>query len=95
MMSVDLDCCVLLCALTSWQCSLSISDAGLTYILAQQVPMHMPGHKQGSGAHPAARAVLGDASMRHDFTELEGAGRIPLELAHYQPATRSWHSLQP
>ena len=40
--------------------------------------MHMPGHKQGSGAHPAARAVLGDTALRHDFTELEGAcKRLP------------------
>jgi len=35
--------------------------------------MHMPGHKQGSGAHPAARAVIGGTALRHDFTELEGA----------------------
>ena len=42
--------------------------------------MHMPGHKQGCGAHLAAQAVLGDTAMRHDFTELEGTHVNPVSV---------------
>jgi len=37
-----------------------------------EVPLHVPGHKRGEGAHPALVQLLGADVLRHDLTELEG-----------------------
>ena len=36
------------------------------------VPLHIPGHKRGSGAHPRLRQAFGRDVFRHDLTELPG-----------------------
>lgn len=38
-----------------------------------EVPLHIPGHKRGNGAHPRLRQAFGGDVFHHDLTELPGA----------------------
>ena len=38
-----------------------------------EVPLHIPGHKRGNGAHPRLRQDFGEDVFHHDLTELPGA----------------------
>lgn len=38
-----------------------------------EVPLHIPGHKRGNGAHPRLRQAFGGNVFHHDLTELPGA----------------------
>ena len=66
---------------TQTPCSACSSDTGTPLLSAvreraeraQQVPFHIPGHKQGRGAGvlPEFRDMMGSA-LQHDLTELPG-----------------------
>lgn len=48
-------------------------EALLQHAQEQTTPMHIPGHKQGSGVSEAFASALGHDPLRVDLTELPGA----------------------
>lgn len=49
-----------------------VLDALTAYQDQDQLPFTPPGHKQGRGADPRVRAVLGDALFRADMLAVSG-----------------------
>ncbi|MHC3409126.1 hypothetical protein ACLQ2K_11095, partial [Streptomyces sp. DT17] len=57
-----------------------VLDALAAYHRTGQTPFTPPGHKQGRGADPRVRAVLGDAVFASDVLAISGLRAVPRSL---------------
>lgn len=54
----------------------------------EEVPLHIPGHKRGAGAHLRLRQAFGDDMLHHDLTELPGLDYLSSPTGAIEEAQR-------